>query len=307
MKDFTRISVEIKDKGRPKERPPKTNWRIEMIKNAMKALQYASPRRVASVVWYYFTMPGRVNFTDKQKELISQAEQKVLYFKGDKIFTYKWGKGGPKILLCHGWRSKAADFRRMIEALLGSGFEVHAIDLRAHGQSDGKHTSMPEYRDILKDFFIRNGRFHSVVGYSLGGISAGITLSEMHPELQPAKFFIIASPPYVSYFFKDVINEVGLNEAVYHKMAEMVNEVYHEPIEYFDLRDKKEQLSGIEKYLIYCENDKTIPFEKGLELNKALDDSHFVHASGFGHYKIISHEEIIRYVVAHASVEHHTY
>jgi esterase/lipase len=263
----------------------------------MKAVQYASPKKVAAVVWHYFTRPGRVNFTPPQEALIARAEKGEMYYRGDRIVTYRWGKGEHRVLLVHGWRSKVADFRRMIEALTAAGYEVHGFDLRAHGHSEGKHTAVPEYRDMIRNYIFKTGKFHAVLGYSVGGISAGITLAEMSPEWQPKVFFIVAAPPYIRYFFKDIVREAGLNDAVYEKMAGMVKEIYREDIDYFDLRNKNTALKEIEKHLIYCENDETIPFEKGQELVKAWVDSHFVHASGFGHYKIISREEIIRYVI----------
>jgi pimeloyl-ACP methyl ester carboxylesterase len=300
MKNITYISVELEDRNRPSERPPKTNWKIEMIKKSLKAFQYASPRKTAEIVWHYFTMPGKVRFTEPQLELIGKAEQGELSYKGDRIVTYRWGANGPKVLLCHGWRSKSADFRRFVEAYLEAGFVVESFDMRAHGQSAGKHTAMPEYVEILKDFIGKNGPYHTVVGYSIGGIASGIAISELGAYMHPVNQFFIAAPPYIRYFFKDLIADVGLNTSVYEKMAAMVEENYHKPIDYFDLRTKTEEIAGIEKHFIYCEDDETIPFEKGMELFDLYPGSHFVQARGFGHYKIIAHEEIINYVVSNS-------
>ena len=110
----------------------------------------------------------------------------------------------------------------------------------------------------------------------------------------------MAAPPYIRYFFKDIVSDVGCNHAVYLKMTEMVQQVYHQPIDYFDLRNKQEQLKNIDLHLIYCEDDETVPFEKGMELLDSYPNAHFVQARGFGHYKIISHEEISRYLLKHS-------
>lgn len=303
MKNITYISVELADTGRPKERPPKTNWKVEMIKKSLRALQYASPRRTAAVVWHYFTMPGKVRFTEPQQDILHRAERAELNYKGDKLVTYRWGTEGPRVLLCHGWRSKTADFRRMIEAYLEAGFVVEGVDLRAHGLSEGKHTALPEYVEILREYIAKNGPYDTVVGYSIGGMAAGMVVSELGKAFQPRQQFFLAAPPYIRYFFKDLIEEVGLNHSVYEKMARMVEEFYHRPIDYFDLRAKQDELKDIEKHFIYCEDDETIPFEKGMELFEQHPDGHFVQARGFGHYKIISHEEIIGYVVRHSKAK----
>jgi esterase/lipase len=300
MKSITYISVELEDRNRPSERPPKTNWKIEMIKRALKALQYASPRKTAEIVWHYFTLPGKVHFTEPQLELVNKAVQGEMSYKGDRIFTYRWGTEGPRVLLCHGWRSKSADFRRFIEAYLEAGFVVEAFDMRAHGQSEGTNTGTPEYVEILKDFMAKNGPYHTVVGYSAGGLAAGIAVSELGSNMHPTNQFFIAAPTNIRYFLKDLIADVGLNTPVYEKMADMVEEHYFKKIDHFDLRTKTMELAGIEKHFVYCEDDETIPFEKGMELFDMYPESHFVQARGFGHYKIIAHEEIINYVVANS-------
>ncbi len=300
MKNVTYISVELADKNRPAGRPPKTNWKIELIKKGMKALQHASPRKVAEVVWHFFTMPGKVYFSEPQKELVSLAKIGEMTYRGDKIITYRWGTKGPTVLLCHGWRSKAADFRRMIESYLAAGYVVEAVDCRAHGQSEGKHSAMPEFRDIIKEHILKNPAFDTIVGYSMGGAAVGIALSEVPKEKHPNKLFFVAAPPYVSYFFSDIIKDLGLKKSVYHKMTNMVEEVYGQPVDFFDLRTKTKELADISKHFLYCEDDETIPFKKGMELFELHDNAHFVQARGFGHYKILSHPEIIGYILEHS-------
>ncbi|NND95629.1 MAG: alpha/beta hydrolase [Flavobacteriales bacterium] len=303
MKNVTYISVELADKSRPTGRPPKTNWKIDLIKKAMKALQHASPRKVAEVVWHFFTLPGKVYFSDPQKALVSNARIGEMTYKGDRIVTYRWGVEGPRVLLCHGWRSKAADFRRMIEAFLEAGYVVEAIDCRAHGQSEGKHSAMPEFRDIIKKYLENNAPFNVVVGYSMGGAAAGVALSELPKEKHPDELFFVAAPPFVSYFFSDIIKDLGLKKSVYHKMTDMVEELYEQPVDFFDLRTKTRELRDIPKHFIYCEDDETIPFKKGMELFELHENAHFVQARGFGHYKILSHPEIINYLIEHSTVK----
>jgi len=297
----TYIEVEGEDIRRPAERPPKTNWKIELIKKGLGLLQHASPRTSADIIWHYFTMPGKTRFTQKQIDVLAEAEVSQSNYHGDIIKSYRWGSGGSKVLLCHGWRSKTADFRRMIQALVKKGYTVEGLDLRAHGNSEGSHTALPEYRDILKSYITKNGPYDIVVGYSIGALASGIALSEMGEAFLPKQYFIISAPPYVRYFFKDIINDVGCNNAVYEAMCHLVKAKYDQPVDYFDLRIKQKELSKINTHLIYCEDDQIIPFQKGLELEECWPHASFVHAKGLGHYKIISNESIIDYVINAAS------
>lgn len=293
----TYIEVEGEDISRPSERPPKTNWKVELIKKGLGLLQHASPKKSAEIIWHYFTMPGKVRFTDAQLGILSKAEVSQTCYKGDMIKSYRWGTEGPKVLLCHGWRSKTADFRRMIESLVSAGYVVEGVDMRAHGQSEGKHTALPEYRDIIKNHITKNGPYDAIVGYSLGALASGIVLSEMGKAFHPKHYFVISGPPFVRYFFKDIIDEVGCNHAVYESMCHLVKEHYGQPIDYFDLRIKESALKEINTHLMYCEDDQTIPFHRAQNLEECWPHASFVHAKGLGHYRIIANQAIIDYVV----------
>ena len=89
---------------------------------------------------------------------------------------------------------------------------------------------------------------------------------------------------------------MGLSSRVFEEFCELVDENYHQPVDYFDLRSKAAHFENSEVHLIYDETDLTIPFEKGMEMRKAFTQAKFVHAKGLGHYKIISHHEILSYV-----------
>lgn len=297
MKTTTYIEVEGEELSRPSDRPPKTNWKIELIKKGLSVLQHASPKKSAEIIWHYFTLPGRTKFSQPQLDLLNEAEVVESNYRGNTIKSYRWGGKGPKVLLCHGWRSKTADFRRMIRALLAQGYVVEGIDMKAHGNSEGKQTALPEFRDIIKSHLVKNGPYEVVLGYSLGAIASGITLSEVSSVLHPKHYFVLAGPPYVRYFFKDIVTEVGCNNSVYEAMCSLVEEYYHQPIDYFDLRDKTGSLGKIKAHLVYCEDDQMIPFSKGEELEEAWKHASFVHAKGLGHYKIVANSSVIDYVI----------
>lgn len=293
----THIEIKGEDISRPSERPAKTNWKIEIIKKGLGLLQHASPKKSASIIWHYFTMPGRVGYTDRQRLIISEAQVSQTSYQGDLIKHYRWGHSGPKILLCHGWRSKAADFRRMIKKFVAEGYQVEAIDMRAHGNSQGKHTAMPEFRDVIKNHITKNGPYETIVGHSIGALASGIALSELGMAIQPKHFYVISAPPYIRYFFKDIVNDVGCNESVYHAMCALVKEKYHHSIDYFDLRIKANDLKNIDTHLFYCEDDQVIPFVKGEELESAWPHASFVHVKGLGHYKIMANDSITDYIL----------
>jgi pimeloyl-ACP methyl ester carboxylesterase len=211
--------------------------------------------------------------------------------------VYKWGpENAPRILLSHGWNSKIADFRKLIEALLLQGYRIEGIDMKGHGKSEGTHTTLVEIRDILKHYYIADGPFHAVIGYSIGGMAAGVMLSELSGEFQPKQLFIIAAPSYSRFFFYETVKSLGYSDKVYHRMCDLVYLQHQESIDYFDLRDKSQFLKSIDLHLIYDEDDTTIPFHRGLELKAAFPWAQFVHTKGLGHYQVIAYEKVVAYI-----------
>ncbi|MEP4532933.1 MAG: alpha/beta hydrolase [Cyclobacteriaceae bacterium] len=285
------------DTSRPGNRPPKTNKKMEMIKKALRILHHLFPGLAAKVIWHFFTKPGKSKFTPAQLGLLEKARIEKRNYKGFEIYSYRWGESGPKVLLAHGWRSKIVDFRRMIEALVAQGYVVEGVDMKAHGRSSGVHTGLPEFRDILKAYYLEHGPFDAVIGYSMGGIATGIVLSEIPDDLQPKNHFLIAAPPHARYFFKIAVQDIGCSTTVYERLCQLVEKRFGESIDYFDLRNKTKKLSRSNIHLVYDEDDQIVPFAYGRELGNMLSNAHFVHTKGIGHYKIIAYPDVIDYVI----------
>lgn len=291
------IEGDGKNISRPTSHPRKSNWKLTILKRTLPVLQYIAPGKVAQIIWYYFVRPGKARFSPAQSTLIEKAKIKNVTYQGCQIVTYRWGAEGPKVLLCHGWRSKVADFRRMIEALVKQGYTVEGIDMKAHGKSEGESTAIPEFMDIFQDYYKRNGPYHTVIGYSLGGLTAGIVMHEVSPEQHPQHLVLIAFPPYVRYFFRDIITQAGCNEQVYRRFCGFVEKYYHQSVDYFDLRNKLNQISESKVYLVYDEDDQTIPIKKGEELNQQTPSATFIRTQKMGHYQIIANEQVINYII----------
>lgn len=297
MKNPLIIEANLEDISRPANRPPKSNWQMEMLKKSLLVLQHLAPKKTAKIIWHYFTKPGPSRYSEAQEQLLKEAIVHKTTYQGYHIYAYRWGTSGPKVLLSHGWRSKVADFRRMISALVARGYVVEGIDMKAHGQSDGRHTALPEFTEILKNYYVKHGPYHTVIGYSLGGLASGMMLSEVTREIHPAHLILIASPPYARYFFHDIIKDLKCKEEIYHQFCELVSANYHQSVDYYDLRDKIPWMDETQLHLIYDENDQTISLEKGKELWQFAPEASFVHTKGLGHYKVIAYKGVIEHII----------
>ena len=285
------------DRSRPKERPSKTNLKKELLKLILRILQYPFPDMVTRQVWDEFRKPLRAPLNIKQELLIEKATIHYTNYKGCRIAHFRWGNSSKKILLSHGWNSKIADFRKMIEHLVLSGYQVEGLDIKGHGLSEGDRSALPEILQLLSEKHKENGPFHAIIGYSIGGLGAGLLCASLSTSLQPKHLIMIASPPYTSYFFESTIREHGFRPAIYHGLCKAIELAYGEPISAYDIRSKQIELQHLNHVLIYDENDQTVPFEKGLELKQLYPHSTFIHTKGLGHYKIITHHDVLELIL----------
>lgn len=105
-----------------------------------------------------------------------------------------------KILLAHGWISRAAYMARLIRALHWQGYQIYALDFPAHGEAKGVQLPWTDAVSILKQTLNRLGPFYAVIGHSFGGsmLLNTLNLASQFPEwsldIEPERVVLISSP-----------------------------------------------------------------------------------------------------------------
>jgi alpha-beta hydrolase superfamily lysophospholipase len=93
-----------------------------------------------------------------------------------------------QIILVHGVAEHYGRYRRFEEFFAGRGIGFSMMDLRGHGQSEGRRVYVADFEDFLKDLDLLVERVEShahrifLVGHSLGGVIALRYAQTRHPE-----------------------------------------------------------------------------------------------------------------------------
>lgn len=104
-----------------------------------------------------------------------------------------------KVLITHGWMSRAAYMVRLIDALR-QGYEVYALDFPAHGEAKGVQLPWTDAVLVLNQTINQFGPFYAVIGHSFGGSMLLNTLnlskqfSQWQIATEPERVVLIASP-----------------------------------------------------------------------------------------------------------------
>ena len=109
-----------------------------------------------------------------------------LRLKGWLILPERPRSRSPGIILCHGQGANKSDFTELAVALSRRGYAVLTFDFRAHGESEGRRSSLGhhEQKDIAAAYRFLAGRPDidrdrvGIYGFSLGGAAAILTAAK---------------------------------------------------------------------------------------------------------------------------------
>jgi pimeloyl-ACP methyl ester carboxylesterase len=263
--------------------------KLKQIVEDIKLLEGDDPEQLQALLWklicYSPKMPSRIH----QQALIDNAEKGSLkvfdeYFSHSELSfnTFKWGDGPVKILLTHGWGSKAIDFSELIHALLQNpDIEVRAFDAPGNGSSEGELSNLILFADAVKQMQKTFGMPHVMIGHSLGGMANVLVTDQtrQHPEV------LISIAPLVNLTenFRTTMTQVGITEAAQQHFFKSFEELYGINTDRFLLNDMYGFAGKVKHLLVYELNDYISPANyihaflrehPGIRVSQYVDTSH---------------------------------
>lgn len=145
-------------------------------------------------------------------------------------FAQPLNRHAKKVLITHGWMSRAAYMIRSIRALHEAGFEVFALDFPAHGEAGGWQLpwidAVSVLHQVLKDF----GPFYAVIGHSFGGSMALNTLNlsyqseNWHIETKPERLILLAAPTRMYKPIGILARKLSLKKKCFVQLCKLIGE-----------------------------------------------------------------------------------
>ena len=274
--------------------------KLKQIVEDIKLLDNNDPEQLQQLLWklicYSPKMPGRMH----QQELTDNAVKDQLkvydeFFSQSELSfnTFRWGKGPVKVLLTHGWGSKAIDFSELIHTLLQNpNIEVWAFDAPGNGSSEGELSNLILFADAVKEMQRTFGMPHVMIGHSLGGMANAMVIdqSTQYPEV------LISIAPLVNLTenFRTTMTTVGITEEAQLHFFKSFEKLYGINTDRFLLNDMYNSFAGKVKHLLVYElNDYISPADyihTFLQEHPEISVSQYVDTS---HAKIIVDPRVI--------------
>jgi len=192
-----------------------------------------------------------------------------------------WERGtGPSVLLVHGWEGSARDMAG-VAAQLG-GMRVVALDLPAHGESDGRQLSIPQGAQVLMDVQQACGPFDAAVCHSVG---CAMTVEAVKDGLG-LKALVLMAPParYLDYAY-GFGKQAGLDRAQIGAMLDALKQRGLDVAAVDTPRAARE--IDLPVLVLHARDDSVIPHAIGEEVAAAFPKGQFISLDDGGHRRML--------------------
>ncbi|MGB6297587.1 MAG: alpha/beta fold hydrolase [Rivularia sp. (in: cyanobacteria)] len=240
-----------------------------------------------------FFTPPRKSPTEQEQKLQQKADIFLIPAKPVDLTAYSWGKG-ETILLVHGWGGRATQFCSFIEPLVELGYRVVAFDAPAHGKTAGTQTNLLEFAQAIRTVVEKEGSIDSIIAHSLGSTSTAIVLDE---GLEVRKIVFLGAVCYISTTVKMFCKSARLSQELEQELRSLMELKFGRDVWQELSVNKKVNNLKIPALLFHDCNDREIPLEESIAINKSWLDSQLITTSRLGHRRILRNEEVIQQAV----------
>jgi pimeloyl-ACP methyl ester carboxylesterase len=277
--------------------------KLRQIITEVKAGITETPDDLTDLLWQLICYSPKMPLRLQQEQLLNEAEKFTLTVK-DEYFAkkelhfngFKWGSGEKKVLITHGWGSKAADFSEIITALRTiDNIRIIAFDAPGNGSSEGELSNLLLFKESVKAIIQNYGTPDVLIGHSLGGMANVVALKELSVSPQ----LLISLTPLIRLKenFEASMNAVGVPQQAQAKFLDDFKAKFHMPASNYNLNDWYPFDAGLKHWLAYDKEDLISTYNY---LEEFLNKYPFIESSeypGAGHERILKSAQLISNIV----------
>jgi alpha-beta hydrolase superfamily lysophospholipase len=197
-----------------------------------------------------------------------------------------------KILIAHGWMSRAAYMGYIIRGLHKRGYEIYALDFPAHGDAHGWQLPWIDAVGVLKETLNNHGPFYGVLGHSFGGsmllstLNLSKQLPQWHLHQDPERMILLASPTNMSNPISKLARKLKLSSAALMHLRELIQDKAETSLSYLDAR----RLNSKTKIPILCihgNQDGTVEPEESISFCRKYKNASLVLLPELDHVSVL--------------------
>lgn len=262
---------------------------------------YPVPRRTPEQVAQAFLTPRKPD----RAAPVFMPEARLLVADGPigKVVGRMQGEG-PCVILLHGWEGSARDLSGFVPPLLQAGLSVLALDLPAHGASEGERVSIPvaaqALLDVQRAMDSTSGPphvFHAAIGHSLG---ASIIVHAMTLGFRVERVALIAAPAHAVDYARDYCERDGLNAAQTEQMLDHMPANFGVDVRAISMPAQAATLSQPALF-VHSDDDRVVPLADSQLTASVWRGARHEMVEGLGHARLLRDAGVIDQVARFVS------
>jgi pimeloyl-ACP methyl ester carboxylesterase len=205
---------------------------------------------------------------------------------------------GPCVILLHGWEGSPVDLSGFVAPLIAAGFSVLALDLPAHGASEGERMSIPLAAQALLDVQRKLGTpgtqhvFHAGIGHSLG---AAILVHAMTMGFRVERVALLAAPAHAVDYARDYCERDGLDAAETEQMLDLMHARFGVDLRAISMPAQAATLHAPALF-VHSDDDRVVPLADSQLTANAWRGAQHVMVKGLGHARLLRDADVIERV-----------
>jgi hypothetical protein len=276
--------------------------KLRQIFTEVKASTSHTPEELNQLLWQLICYSPKMPVRFQQQQLLDEAEKFSLKAKDDyfahkelNFNGFKWGNGKHKVLITHGWGSKAADFAELITALREiDDLEIIAFDAPGNGSSEGELSNLLLYIEAVEAIILKYGEPDVLIGHSLGGMANMLAIKRM--IVKPSLLISLTPLIRLKENFEASMSAADVLRQAQDAFLESFETHFGKPAAHYNLIDLYD-FDG-KHWLAYDQHDLISPYaymEEFLNSNPAIENHNYENT---GHERIIKSPDVVNDVVS---------
>ncbi|MES2073212.1 MAG: alpha/beta fold hydrolase [Pseudomonadota bacterium] len=247
-------------------------------------------------LFHGFTHPRTKPASEAEQQLLNQGERHSIAHEGGQLSAWLWGaEQSPqrRVLLVHGWESRASHWGAFIAALVAAGFQVCAFDAPAHGESAGRQADVLAFGRAAVSAAAHFAPLHAVIGHSAGSAAALYGFSR---GVQVNASVHISGPSSLVRML-GMLERSVLPAELRPRFRARFEAYLGQPASCMDL-DQLQHGMRHPALLLHDGEDAEVPYSEALALQQAWPQARLEAVQGLGHRRILKDPQVMQKTIA---------
>lgn len=256
-----------------------------------------TPRMATRLFWYLFTKPRARKFSKADEGFYHKVTSEAVVSKTYKapFLIHRAGQQTKKVLILHGWESRASDFSKLVDKLKTIA-TVYVLDFPGHGKSPKSIAHLPMFVDVIESTLDSIGRVDTVIGHSLGAASLAMAIGDNAYQNTIDKLVFLGLHPQPSQYFLQYKKVTKVNDKVFERCVKLAESKTGVKLLDYSCYHYLANYAQYETHFIHDERDSIIRVERVEDLADKLEKSQVFKGNHGGHFRHYKNPEVIDHI-----------